>query len=498
MLIALVKDAVKSDAADIALLRQRIIVQLLLEGSSSSEAVAALVRQFVKQGVLTRDVHSELEILSQAKGLVRASSQLEDAVVRVTAPATNQTSRFAHEFEVLERLGNGASGAVWRVRSRVDAREYAVKAVPYRFPAEEDPYEHASVHEARALAGVNHPNIIRYYASWVEVDAVDNVTTETDGAIASARCMTSVDTHMSAISIASGGDSGVVFEDTSTDFEPAAKEQPQTDDCFAITTRRAARPMRQATLYVQTEVARGGTLRQWLDKRNESLAQPNVDQDERARWVKWSWSIFRECVGVAAHLHNLNLVHRDIKPENIMLAADGTVRLGDFGLAMMGENVMFPQRAGTPTYASPEQLNAGRCTVQADIHALGVILCEMLFPVQTRMERAVLLEGLRERRLPSETESLAAVSDGCQGAVGLALAMTSTDPDERPRAAEIAACVQKVELETVEFRASQQGGSCGRAQSMRRASNAITDGPAVSTDAGAFDIGADLVLPTLS
>lgn len=107
--------------------------------------------------------------------------------------------------------------------------------------------------------------------------------------------------------------------------------------------------------------------------------------------------------------HRAGIVHRDLKPSNVMLTADGTPKVGDFGLARHadGENdfalTLSGARLGTPAYMAPEQADghSGEVGPPADVYALGAILYEMLTggpPFRARSaaetERQVLAEQL--------------------------------------------------------------------------------------------------------
>jgi len=280
-------------------------------------------------------------------------------------------------------------------------------------------------------------------------------------------------------------DGGVVFEASREGMNAVAEDEVR------IVARPKAvvkpRVTSSAVLYVQTELVRGGTLRQWIEGRNASLGTASLE--ERQRWFQQSKKIFRQCVAVVRQMHKQGIVHRDIKPDNIMLAEDGNVRLGDFGLAkalsssvqhpadsliekdqevkpvaaqyLNSEPVAQTKGVGTPAYASPEQMREAKYGVEVDVYSLGVVLAELLYPVQTHMERAALLEGLRARHLPRAADALLPTTVmACSGirpdgstselawqatcasaAASLALAMTATEPRERPSAEEIWTCL---------------------------------------------------------
>lgn len=83
------------------------------------------------------------------------------------------------------------------------------------------------------------------------------------------------------------------------------------------------------------------------------------------------------CAGLAA-LHDRGVLHRDLKPANVMLDEDGRVRITDFGLAGIVDQVRAGDiRSGTPRYMAPEQLDGREVTPRSDIYALGLVLYEI-------------------------------------------------------------------------------------------------------------------------
>jgi serine/threonine protein kinase len=81
-------------------------------------------------------------------------------------------------------------------------------------------------------------------------------------------------------------------------------------------------------------------------------------------------------------IHAQGIVHRDVKPDNLMLRADGSVVLADFGIAKLCEiefgHTLHGEIVGTPSYLSPEQAMGKPVSHATDIYSLGVIFFEML------------------------------------------------------------------------------------------------------------------------
>lgn len=85
----------------------------------------------------------------------------------------------------------------------------------------------------------------------------------------------------------------------------------------------------------------------------------------------------RELLGAVAHIHAAGIIHRDIKPHNIVLEADRTAKLIDFGIALPRDATSLTQTGlilATKRYAAPEVMNGRPANERSDLYSCGVVL----------------------------------------------------------------------------------------------------------------------------
>ena len=108
---------------------------------------------------------------------------------------------------------------------------------------------------------------------------------------------------------------------------------------------------------------------------DDYVAAGNLGRDDIVR-------LFLQVLSAVEHAHANLIVHRDLKPSNILVTADGTVKLLDFGIAKLLDSeeagtrppLTLDGNAFTPAFAAPEQLQGSTITTVTDVYALGVLL----------------------------------------------------------------------------------------------------------------------------
>ena len=331
------------------------------------------------------------------------------------AAAPNQ--RMLGEFELISELGRGGMGVVYRARQPSLGRQVALK----RLLSTGDKSEQRFAREIRALGRVDHPHLVKIYASgsdgdqWfyamelIEGTPLASVCEQLQSSGASAEQL-NLDTWHNAVSTAA--------------VEARGRERPMSSAASATTA--------SATVASTTLAAQGA------ETTNEPIAPagPRNAPDRLLRrnqsYVAEVVELLRQSADAVHALHEAKVVHRDIKPGNIMLWADGRQAVVmDLGLAQLLDEddlrlTRTRQFVGTLRYASPEQVLAvDRIDRRSDVYSLGVTLWEVLtfrpiygatkeIPDPEVMRRILFVEPERPRKYhPGVSRDLEAVVLRC-------------------------------------------------------------------------------------
>ncbi|CAG2100183.1 unnamed protein product [Medioppia subpectinata] len=389
-------------------------------------------------------------------------TNVENKAILNSLVSSSMYSRL-NEFEVLDELGKGGFGYVYKVKNILDGRCYALKKIQINH-SNHSLYEKIK-REVNLLSRLNHENVVRYFTSWIESeDNLDFDSSEQSSTTKTSENITQkslkVDTKsMQKIKEEKSSDSSSDSDSSDSssiedvDFEaeedifgtsflvqiPPKLSNNSSDDQYVIFERSGcdsksshektetinnknnsgedkwSRIPRQ-NMFIQMELCEKNTLRDAIDGglRNEA---------HRKR------RLFREIVEGLVHIHEQGMIHRDLKPGNIFLDVNDHVKIGDFGLAKdiffikdekpVSSSVVNQLNAtqeldhfrltgkiGTPFYVAPElavssDVNSTKIyyTQKVDIYSLGVIFFEMSYPFQTLMERTKVVMNLRKKEI---------------------------------------------------------------------------------------------------
>jgi serine/threonine-protein kinase len=167
-----------------------------------------------------------------------------------------------------------------------------------------------------------------------------------------------------------------------------------------------------------------------------------------------------EVARALAHAHARSIVHRDVSPANVMLARSGAVKLVDFGIARLYDELVEPATRtaslkGSLAYMAPEQLARRTAGPAADVYAAGVLLYELSTGKRLYASLYELAELAEARATPPAPPSSLGAPAALDAICARALAVA---PEERYRdGAELAAALPPV-VESLGFGGAQLAG----------------------------------------
>ncbi|CCG84525.1 protein of unknown function [Taphrina deformans PYCC 5710] len=377
-----------------------------------------------------------LEVMKSARGLrYTASDFLSSEYLRSASSSFCKTlvpsssvfpqginqSRYLSDFEEISQIGKGAYGTVVKARNRLDGRVYAVKKVHTRTEAK-------VLREVSGLARLNHPSIVRYFASWVEKTVKSSIVSPSSSDSSDSSYTEELGEHDDILtsSVIFASSEGQARHDDGRILSGRLSQVHEFGDCLV------------RTLFIQMEYCSGDTLRNIIERRNVGTLL---------------WNYFSQIVDGVRYIHSQGLIHRDLKPANIFVSPEGQLKLGDFGLAMEfvaltdetihgvmsdateGDNTSY---VGTYLYQAPELSSSKRYDSKVDLYALGIILGELSCDWSTGMERILVLKGLRTPLISCP------LSKDRYREIELLRALLSHDPGQRPSAEALSAMLPPV------------------------------------------------------
>ena len=147
--------------------------------------------------------------------------------------------------------------------------------------------------------------------------------------------------------------------------------------------------------YIVMELVDGITLKQYM-KEHGALPTDEV--------LNFSIQIAK----ALAHAHSKGIIHRDIKPQNVMLLKDGLIKVADFGIASLQNDIeeSTNETVGSVHYIAPEQARGAAADARSDIYSLGIVMYEMMtgrLPYVGKSDVEVAVKHMNTEAVPPRT-----------------------------------------------------------------------------------------------
>lgn len=308
-----------------------------------------------------RDAFAHQTTSGKGASLLRAPGKFESSAAflrPLQADTLPPGTLLGDDFEIIDELGRGGMGVVYRARQRSLDRVVALKVLPGYTRYGSTAVERFRT-EAQAAARLHHTNVVSVFAQGEQ-----------------------------------GGHCYYAMElIEGTGLDTVIRSRPDV-----LTTCLGRRPAPQRGQDPDSSA---------LAFADSAARVVPVDAEPAERLTQAEYrrlaSLVAEAADALEHAHRLGVIHRDVKPHNLLLGHDHRLHLTDFGLARLTDTphlTVSGEMMGTPAYLSPEQVKGkpGGIDHRTDIYSLGVTLYELItrrkpFDGETREQ---IITGIRD------------------------------------------------------------------------------------------------------
>ncbi len=352
-------------------------------------------------------------------------------------------------YRVLDTLGSGGAGTVYRALDRRTGEPVALKLLSTG-PALDPRAARRLAREFETLSDLSHPNVVKVFDTGVHhgypylaMELVEGLTLRNYLDLGTPLERRTTPRRREEPSVP-WSDSEVTG-----DFKPFTlstfAEEPPSDDSGFDSGPESVRALADAADEPDTMESRDTSLPYDL----ESLSAPMPPSPSAGpvnlqalnapeRMVRLKDSVLQLCKALG-YIHGHGLIHRDLKPSNVMVDEDHLVRLMDFGLAKFladdGAVTADGRLVGTFRYMPPEQILGETLDARADLYSLGVILYEMVAG-RPPFDAANPYE-LWQKVLETEAPPLVVLNPGADPLLSrVALRLIRKEPEDRYQTAE--------------------------------------------------------------
>jgi|TARA_B110001469_G_scaffold126877_1_gene145766 serine/threonine protein kinase len=258
---------------------------------------------------------------------------IESNLTTIDNNSITHTINRLNNYNIKENIGNGSFGSVFKCINNIDQHTYALKIIKL--------IEHDKIlREVRLMATFDHPNIIKYYCSWI--------------------------------------DNSMTLDNSDSDNEL------ESDQSLVQLNY-----LENYYLFIQMELC------------NESLERYLYESvfDYNKRIL-----IFKSIINGLDYLHSNNIIHRDLKPSNILFDSNNNIKISDFGMSIKKhsntkDTFTGSDIFGTYLYCAPEILKDNSYSYKSDIYSIGIILFELLNQFNTIMEKTLEINNIKDTYL---------------------------------------------------------------------------------------------------